>query len=56
MANGIYTFSTAKPEDRKFIDDLATKCKQQGVSFSWVVLQALREYETKQKEPANERA
>jgi hypothetical protein len=55
MANGIYTFSTAKKEDRKFIDDLTIKARQQGVSFSWLVIQALREYSAKREESKNER-
>lgn len=52
MANGIYSFSASKKEDREFIEATTIKARQQGISFSWLVLQALREYEAK-KEKAN---
>jgi hypothetical protein len=53
MANGIYSFSASQKADKEFVEDIAIRARQQGISFSWLVLQALREYDAKKKEKAN---
>lgn len=55
MANGVYSFSTAKKEDRKFVEDTQIAARQRGVSFSWLVIQALKDYEAKRKGGNNDR-
>jgi len=49
MSQKIYTISVSErdPKTLAFMEELKAKCKRTGRSFSWIVLQALKEYEAK---------
>lgn len=47
MFNKVFSFSTKKEEDLKLIQKLKIEASRTGRSFSWLVIQALREYEEK---------
>ena len=45
MSNKVYSFSTNNDKDEELVQRLKTLSKQTGVSFSWLVVQALKETE-----------
>ena len=49
MSQKIYTISVSlrDPKTLAFMEELKAKCKRTGQSFSWIVLQALKEHEGK---------
>lgn len=47
MQNRVYTFSVVRNDKENYalVERLKQKCKARGQSFSWVVIQALKQYE-----------
>lgn len=54
MKSKVYSFSANKLEDQDLVKELRAKYDKLGISFSWIVLQALKQYESnKAKESTN---
>ena len=45
MANKVHSFSTRTIEDEELVKKLKLKAQQEGRSFSWIVMQALKLWE-----------
>lgn len=41
----IYSFSVSKDSDLELIEAIRNSSKRQGQNFSWVVIQALKQYQ-----------
>lgn len=55
MAQKVYSFAVS-PDDTatlKIVEDLRADCKATGRTFTWVILQALKDYDAKLKGARN---